>query len=125
MIRALRLGIPILIIILAVTMFSVSPVLAAQGGHHHPPPGCVPLTVSPNPVPLHTTFTISGCGYSGPVLVGISGYFDFVWLIPDSSGTFSITHQGLTYSGTYYVQAWGYVGKNWTKLAELPFTTTP
>ena len=52
--------------VLAVTALSASPALAAKGGIHGKggtaPPPTVTITVSPNPVPAYTNFTVTFSG---------------------------------------------------------------
>ena len=65
MIRALRVGIPILVIALAVMSFSASPALAGKTGR-------ATLTLSPNPAPPYDYFQAAGCGYVADKMVNIT-----------------------------------------------------
>lgn len=61
------------------------------------------LTVTPNPVPLNTSFTISGSGFTrGSIYyVGLSGYFGLEPVTVSSTGTFSITQKPIVIAGNY------------------------
>ena len=94
MIRALRIGTPILVIALALAMFSVTPALAAKGGNGgHNTPSNVGLIVSPNPVQAGGhQYTVTGSGFTANQIV----YFmDWCWgasnTLVGGDGTFSLT----------------------------------
>ena len=131
MIRALRLGIPILVIALAVAMFSVSPALAAKGGNGKGPNSSstsTPLTVSPNPAPYGTnTFVISGSGFKAGQMdwLTIGGLICCSMVTMDSAGAFSYTYNRLLDPGTYDVYLFDTSTNSWTLLAATKFTVAP
>ncbi|MDO8551853.1 MAG: hypothetical protein Q7S03_04230 [bacterium] len=82
------------------------------------------VLVSPNPVPLNTSFTVSGSGFKAntPVFVGLSGYFDLKEIAADSTGKFSSTHTALTLPGTYTATALVETRKDrWEIVASISF----
>jgi hypothetical protein len=84
---------------------------------------CV-LTVSPNPMPVHTQPTVSGTGFAPGVnfFVRVNGDIFYTIVTPDSSGSFSFvyTYKDLYAPGTYAMVAWNGSGK----AAEYTFTVT-
>ena len=103
MIRALRIGIPVLVIALALAMFSVTPALAAKGGNgrgpNNPPTSTARCSVAPNPVAQWALDTISGSGFTPNASLGYfitgSGGTAMGFAVTDSTGSFSTISQGV------------------------------
>jgi len=128
-----RLLVLVAVAVLLVAALSAAPSEAARGGKGNGGRGhggttatcttCV-LTVSPNPMPVHTQPTVSGTGFAPGVnyFVQVNGDIFYTIVTPDSSGSFSFvyTYKDLYAPGTYAMVAWNGSGK----AAEYTFTVT-
>ena len=124
MIRALRLGIPILVIALAVAMLSVSPALAAKGAKSNPP-ALVPasLAVSPNPVVAGgAAYAVTGSWFIANQIV----YFMDTCLgasntLVGSGGTFLVTLTSGS-PGACQFDAYQYSGRKLVLMATVTYS---
>ena len=83
------------------------------------------LTVSPNPVPLATSFTVYGSGFKAntTVYVGPQGYFQLTPVTTTSQGTFSYQYpNGISVPGTYTFVALVQSRKTWETAASTTLT---
>ena len=124
MIRALRLGIPVLAIALAVAMFGVTPALAAKGGNHHPPGTAPFLTVSSNLIASGSSYTVEGFGFTPNAQVNLVYYAPDCCLgspkIADVNGHIMETRTA-ELPGTYKIVAMQFDGRSWTQVASISF----
>lgn len=122
----------LLLIALFVTVYALSQVRSLQTEARGK--AIYTVSVSPNPVPYQTSFTISGTGYkaNSTVAVGILGILCCGTVSTDASGSFSLTTNGRITNpdsyllpDNYFVSVARLRGKNWTPAASTTFTVCP
>ena len=109
--------------VLGAAALSAGGVDAARGGAHGggttPPPTTGTCSVTPNPVPANSTYTISGSGFAGQYIVV---YVGGTSLIPTvrADGTFAIAAYA-DVPGNYTVWVQAKAGSKWATVATCYF----